>query len=143
MLVRYWTAGGGAGGSVAAAGAAAACAAASKAGSGCVWFGAFLNGSELISPSLPQWGHLARSERTTLTVTVSFRGNDGAHRTCDFRRGVNWSRCACALDRFEILAGAISTPRFPVGLRPYLIANGLVGEPTAPVIGIAGATNMN
>jgi hypothetical protein len=25
----------------------------------------------------------------------------------------------------------------------YLIANGLVGEPTAPVIGIAGATNMN
>jgi hypothetical protein len=25
----------------------------------------------------------------------------------------------------------------------YLIASGLVGEPTAPVIGIAGATNMN
>jgi hypothetical protein len=29
------------------------------------------------------------------------------------------------------------------GLRPHLIASGLVGEPTAPVIGIAGATNMN
>jgi hypothetical protein len=26
---------------------------------------------------------------------------------------------------------------------PYFIANGLTGEPTAPVIGIAGATNMN
>jgi hypothetical protein len=25
----------------------------------------------------------------------------------------------------------------------YLIASGLVGEPTAPVMGIAGATNMN
>jgi hypothetical protein len=25
----------------------------------------------------------------------------------------------------------------------YLIASGLTGEPTAPVIGIAGATNMN
>jgi hypothetical protein len=25
----------------------------------------------------------------------------------------------------------------------YLIANGLVGEPTAPVIGMAGATNIN
>jgi hypothetical protein len=25
----------------------------------------------------------------------------------------------------------------------HLIASGLVGEPTAPVIGIAGATNMN
>jgi hypothetical protein len=25
----------------------------------------------------------------------------------------------------------------------HLIANGLVGDPTAPVIGIAGATNMN
>ena len=25
----------------------------------------------------------------------------------------------------------------------YLIASGLVGEPTAPVIGIAAATNMN
>ena len=25
----------------------------------------------------------------------------------------------------------------------HLIAKGLVGEPTAPVIGIAGATNMN
>jgi hypothetical protein len=25
----------------------------------------------------------------------------------------------------------------------YLIASGLVGDPTAPVIGIAGATNMN
>jgi hypothetical protein len=29
------------------------------------------------------------------------------------------------------------------GARIYLIASGLVGEPTAPVIGIAGATNMN
>lgn len=27
--------------------------------------------------------------------------------------------------------------------RPYFIANGLTGDPTAPVIGIAGATNMN
>ena len=27
--------------------------------------------------------------------------------------------------------------------RDYLIASGLVGEPTAPVMGIAGATNMN
>ena len=27
--------------------------------------------------------------------------------------------------------------------QPHLIASGLVGEPTAPVIGIAGATNMN
>ncbi len=26
---------------------------------------------------------------------------------------------------------------------PYLIASGLAGEPTAPVIGSAGATNMN
>src|SRR5262249_34946007 len=26
---------------------------------------------------------------------------------------------------------------------PYLIASGLTGEPTAPVIGIAGATNRN
>jgi hypothetical protein len=25
----------------------------------------------------------------------------------------------------------------------YLIASGLTGEPTAPVIGMAGATNMN
>lgn len=25
----------------------------------------------------------------------------------------------------------------------YLIANGLTGEPTAPVMGSAGATNMN
>jgi hypothetical protein len=25
----------------------------------------------------------------------------------------------------------------------YLIASGLTGDPTAPVIGIAGATNMN
>jgi hypothetical protein len=29
------------------------------------------------------------------------------------------------------------------GRRGYLIANGLTGEPTAPVIGMAGATNMN
>jgi hypothetical protein len=28
-------------------------------------------------------------------------------------------------------------------LPPHLIASGLTGEPTAPVIGIAGATNMN
>src|SRR6185503_14712180 len=28
-------------------------------------------------------------------------------------------------------------------LQPHLMASGLVGEPTAPVIGIAGATNMN
>ncbi len=28
-------------------------------------------------------------------------------------------------------------------LRNYLIANGFVGDPTAPVIGIAGATNIN
>jgi hypothetical protein len=28
-------------------------------------------------------------------------------------------------------------------LRRYLIASGLTGEPTAPVIGIAGATNRN
>ena len=27
--------------------------------------------------------------------------------------------------------------------RRYLIASGLTGEPTAPVIGMAGATNMN
>ena len=26
---------------------------------------------------------------------------------------------------------------------PYLMASGLVGDPTAPVIGIAGATNRN
>jgi hypothetical protein len=30
-----------------------------------------------------------------------------------------------------------------LGQPPYLIASGLVGEPTAPVMGIAGATNMN
>ena len=29
------------------------------------------------------------------------------------------------------------------GAPRHLIASGLVGEPTAPVIGIAGATNMN
>ena len=29
------------------------------------------------------------------------------------------------------------------GPRSYFIASGLVGEPTAPVIGMAGATNMN
>jgi hypothetical protein len=28
-------------------------------------------------------------------------------------------------------------------LRAYLIASGLIGEPTAPVIGSAGATNRN
>jgi hypothetical protein len=30
-----------------------------------------------------------------------------------------------------------------VGAVRHLIASGLTGEPTAPVIGIAGATNMN
>jgi hypothetical protein len=29
------------------------------------------------------------------------------------------------------------------GQLSHLIASGLTGEPTAPVIGIAGATNMN
>jgi hypothetical protein len=38
----------------------------------------------------------------------------------------------------------LSENRFPLfGIMRYLIASGLVGEPTAPVIGIAGATNMN
>jgi hypothetical protein len=30
-----------------------------------------------------------------------------------------------------------------IGRFIYLIANGFVGDPTAPVIGMAGATNMN
>jgi hypothetical protein len=30
-----------------------------------------------------------------------------------------------------------------VWVADHLIASGLVGDPTAPVIGIAGATNMN
>jgi hypothetical protein len=34
-------------------------------------------------------------------------------------------------------------PSLPVCPPAHLIASGLVGEPTAPVIGIAGATNMN
>jgi hypothetical protein len=34
-------------------------------------------------------------------------------------------------------------PRIRRVLSSYLIASGLTGEPTAPVIGIAGATNMN
>jgi hypothetical protein len=38
--------------------------------------------------------------------------------------------------------GAATTPIKAAGLA-HLIASGLVGEPTAPVIGIAGATNMN
>jgi hypothetical protein len=28
-------------------------------------------------------------------------------------------------------------------ISPYFIASGLTGDPTAPVIGMAGATNMN
>jgi hypothetical protein len=56
----------------------------------------------------------------------------------------------------EIPDGLIEMPGFgrrwaPTSLRgtplvrvtPHLIASGLTGEPTAPVIGIAGATNMN
>ena len=40
-----------------------------------------------------------------------------------------------------VLVGIAAIPRqIRAG---YLIASGLVGEPTAPVIGMAGATNMN
>ena len=35
------------------------------------------------------------------------------------------------------------TPWRCISRLTHLIASGLVGEPTAPVIGIAGATNMN
>ena len=41
------------------------------------------------------------------------------------------------------LAGGWRLPRTCGTPRGYLIASGLVGEPTAPVIGIAGATNRN
>jgi hypothetical protein len=39
-------------------------------------------------------------------------------------------------------SGATMTPARAAG-HAHLIASGLVGDPTAPVIGIAGATNMN
>ena len=46
--------------------------------------------------------------------------------------------------RSFVLRMILSENRFPLfGIMRYLIASGLVGEPTAPVIGIAGATNMN
>ena len=46
--------------------------------------------------------------------------------------------------RSIVLRMIFSENRFPLfGIKRYLIASGLVGEPTAPVIGIAGATNMN
>jgi len=49
-----------------------------------------------------------------------------------------YQRCAICLRMI------LSENRFPLfGIMRYLIASGLVGEPTAPVIGIAGATNMN
>jgi hypothetical protein len=57
----------------------------------------------------------------------------GLRREDSCREGVAWSPDFAALN-----------PGYQGHLRaPYLIASGLTGEPTAPVIGIAGATNMN
>ena len=53
-------------------------------------------------------------------------------------------RMATALSVAAITGMGESTRSdFPPGTGSHLIASGLVGEPTAPVIGIAGATNMN
>jgi hypothetical protein len=41
------------------------------------------------------------------------------------------------------LQGATQVRTIPDRLRGHLIASGLTGEPTAPVIGMAGATNKN
>jgi len=51
---------------------------------------------------------------------------------------------ACAVVSSIFIAARYSIRSAPVhNGHPHLIASGLVGEPTAPVIGIAGATNMN
>jgi hypothetical protein len=57
--------------------------------------------------------------------------------------GVGTLAAACVESWAEI---ATSPPQFGnhAGLRHgYLIASGLTGDPTAPVIGSAGATTMN
>jgi hypothetical protein len=41
------------------------------------------------------------------------------------------------------LSGNTGKTRIRGASADHLIASGLVGDPTAPVIGIAGATNMN
>jgi hypothetical protein len=43
----------------------------------------------------------------------------------------------------QVRRGRVETRTLTPESLSYLIASGLVGEPTAPVIGIAGATNMN
>ena len=53
-------------------------------------------------------------------------------------------RMATALSVAEITEmGRRTGSDLSPGAGSHLIASGLVGEPTAPVIGIAGATNMN
>src|SRR5215203_3282948 len=56
------------------------------------------------------------------------------------RRDVKNVRDAIAL---EHVGKAFCAGHFAVVAEHYLIASGFVGDPTAPVIGIAGATNMN
>ena len=85
-----------------------------------------------------------RSEVVSSYLIALFAGNSlpvigigllsaaaGSHRRpCHVRRGDHRACGNRRFDRRQIRAG-------------YLIASGLVGEPTAPVMGIAGATNMN
>src|SRR6266436_9179267 len=55
------------------------------------------------------------------------------------RRPHRYAGVRAALHGRRPLSGHATGP----SVTPYLIASGLTGEPTAPVIGIAGATNMN
>lgn len=58
------------------------------------------------------------------------------------RRMIQQSEAFEAIPKCWMPAFAGHDVRWEVGSsRPYLIASGLTGEPTAPVIGIAGATN--
>jgi hypothetical protein len=43
----------------------------------------------------------------------------------------------------DVIEAILGVQRIRGAAADHLIASGLVGEPTAPVIGIAGATNMN
>src|SRR5215475_3716292 len=76
-------------------------------------------------------------------------------KTCPLRKALQWGegrvRGRVTLDKPVPLTRAFgaTSPRWgevEQEARPclhYLIASGLTGEPTAPVIGIAGPTNMN
>ena len=76
-----------------------------------------------------------RGLRAAAAGTTLFRGVDKQRRA---RPGRARPSTICVRHAIPELALPVRN-----GVPRHLIANGLVGEPTAPVIGMAGATNMN